>query len=43
MGQIIKIDEFFMLFSEIPKMSEKKLIQNKDEKTGLDVFAMDIN
>jgi len=43
MGQIIKLDEFFMLFSEAPKMSEKKLIQSKDPKSGKDVFVIDPN
>jgi len=30
-----------MLFSEIPRMSEKKLIQCKDERSGKDIFVID--
>ncbi len=32
-----------MLFNEFPKMSEKRLLQVKDEKTSKDVFIIDPN
>jgi len=30
-----------MLFNDFPRMSEKKLVQVKDEKTGKDLFIID--
>jgi hypothetical protein len=40
-GQLIKIGEFFMTYTEQPNMSLFTWHKEKDEKTGLDVFVKD--
>lgn len=40
-GQVIKVGEFFMTFSETPNLSSLMWKKERDEKTGLDVFVVD--
>lgn len=40
-GQVIKMGEFFMSFSEIPNMSLVPWRKERDEK-GLDIYVLDI-
>lgn len=37
------MNEFFMLFSENPKISDKKLVNVKDEKTKKMIYTFDPN